>query len=66
MPTSDNEARKIQEIINDFLTPEQAKEITKRLDEEVAQNTDNDSLKVSLTMLRKLYEQTIFDKIRLE
>ena len=56
MPTSDNETRKIQEIINDFLTPEQAKEITKRLDEEVAQNTDNDSLKVSLIMLRKLYE----------
>ena len=56
MPTSDNEARKIQEIINDFLTPEQAKEITKRLDEEVAQNTDNDSLKVSLSMLRRLYE----------
>ena len=56
MPTSDNEARKIQEIINDFLTPEQAKEITKRLDEEVAQNTDNDSLKVILIMLRKLYE----------
>ena len=56
MPTSDNEARKIQEIINDFLTPEQAREITKRLDEEVAQNTDNDSLKVSLIMLRKLYE----------
>ena len=56
MQTSDNEASKIQEIINDFLTPEQAKEITKRLDEEVAQNTDNDSLKVSLIMLRKLYE----------
>ena len=56
MPTSDNEARKIQEIINDFLTPEQAKEITKRLDEEGAPNTDNDSLKVSLIMLRKLYE----------
>ena len=56
MPTSDSEARKIQEIINDFLTPEQAKEITKRLDEEVAQNTENDSLKVSLVMLRKLYE----------
>ena len=48
MPTSDNEARKIQEIINDFLTPEQARE--------VAQKTDNDSLKVSLIMLRRLYE----------
>ena len=56
MPTSDNEARKIQEIIDDFLTSNQAREITQRLDEEVGQNTDNQSLKVSLTMLRKLYE----------
>tara|TARA_R110000824_G_scaffold381951_1_gene574991 strand:- start:488 stop:697 length:210 start_codon:yes stop_codon:yes gene_type:complete len=56
MPTSDNEARKIQEIIDDFLTSNQAREITQRLDEEVGQNTDNQSLKVSLIMLRKLYE----------
>tara|TARA_Y100000310_G_scaffold291176_1_gene318941 strand:- start:361 stop:531 length:171 start_codon:yes stop_codon:yes gene_type:complete len=55
MPTSDSEARKIQEIINDFLTKDQAKEITRRLDEEVASNTDNDSLRVSLKMLRSLY-----------
>lgn len=57
MPTSVNEARKIQEIINDFLTPEQAREVTRRLDEEVGKNTDNDSLKVSLSMLRGLYER---------
>jgi len=56
MPTSDSEARKIQEIIDDFLTSNQAREITQRLDQEVGQNTDNQSLKVSLTMLRKLYE----------
>ena len=56
MPTSDNEARNIQEILNDFLTIDQAKEITTRLDEEVGKNTDNDSLKVSLSMLRRLYE----------
>ena len=55
MPTSSDEARKIQQIINDYLTPDQAKEITKRLDEEVGQKTDNDSLKVSLQMLRDLY-----------
>ena len=55
MPTSDSEAKKIQEIINDFLTKDQAKEITRRLDEEVASNTDNDSLRVSLKMLRSLY-----------
>ena len=56
MPTSDNEARKIQEIIDDFLTSNQAREITQRLDKEVGQNTDNQSLRDSLTMLRKLYE----------
>tara|TARA_R100000656_G_C3902645_1_gene119147 strand:+ start:88 stop:261 length:174 start_codon:yes stop_codon:yes gene_type:complete len=55
MPTSDREARKIQEIINDFLTVDQAKEITKRLVEEVGDKTDNDSLRDSLNMLRRLY-----------
>tara|TARA_Y100001951_G_C11106135_1_gene164815 strand:+ start:146 stop:403 length:258 start_codon:yes stop_codon:yes gene_type:complete len=56
MPTSINEAKKIQEIINDYLTVEQAVEITERLDIEVGQKTENDSLKVSLKMLRGLYE----------
>ena len=56
MPTSDNEAKNIQEIMNDFLTKEEAREITIRLDEEVGKNTNNDSLKVSLSMLRRLYE----------
>lgn len=55
MPTSDREARKIQEIINDFLTVDQAKEITKRLVEEVGDKTDNGSLRDSLNMLRGLY-----------
>ena len=56
MPTSDSEAKKIKGIIDEFLTSEQAREITKRLDEEVGKNTDNDSLKVSLEMLRRMYE----------
>ena len=56
MPTSENEARKIQEIVNDFLTTDEAKELTARLDEEVGKKTDNDSLKDSLSMLRRLYE----------
>jgi len=55
MPTSDREARKIQEIINDFLTVDEAKEITRRLVEEVGDKTDNDSLRDSLNMLRRLY-----------
>ena len=57
MPTSQGEAAKICEIIDDFLTVEDAKEITARLDEEVGQETDNDSLRVSLAMLRQLYEE---------
>ena len=56
MPTSKEEATKIYEIINDFLTLQEAKAVTARLDEEVGRNTDNDSLKESLTMLRQLYE----------
>ena len=56
MPTSAGEARKIQEIINDYLTPEQAKDITQRLHEEVGEKTGNDSLRVSLMMLKDLYK----------
>jgi hypothetical protein len=56
MPTSYDEAKKIQEIMNDFLTVDQAKEITRRLDKEVGEKTDNNSLKASLNMLKTLYE----------
>ena len=56
MPTSNEEAVSIVRIMNDFLSPEDAKTITRRLDEEVGQKSDNDSLKVSLGMLRALYE----------
>ena len=56
MPTSNEEARRMVRIMDDFLSPEDAKAITRRLVEEVGQKSDNDSLKVSLGMLRALYE----------
>jgi hypothetical protein len=56
MPTSNDEARNIVRIMNEYLTPQDAQDITRRLDEEVGQKSDNDSLKVSLQMLRALYE----------
>ena len=56
MPTSQKEAVRIQEIINDYLDESEAREIAVRLDEEIGQHTSNDSLKVSLAMLRKLYD----------
>ena len=57
MPTSNDEAKNIVSIMNEYLTPEDAQSITRRLDEEVGRKSDNDSLKVSLQMLRALYEE---------
>ena len=57
MPTSNDEARSIVRIMNEYLTPQDAKNITRRLDEEVGQKSDNDSLKISLEKLRSLYEE---------
>ena len=56
MPTSNDEAKKIVSIMNEYLSDSDAQSITRRLDEEVGQASDNDSLKVSLQMLRALYE----------
>ena len=56
MPTSNEEAQQIVQIMNDYLTVEDAKAITERLDREVGTKTDNDSLKVSLGMLKTLYQ----------
>ena len=56
MPTSNDEAKKIVSIMNEYLSDSDAQSITRRLVEEVGQASDNDSLKVSLQMLRALYE----------
>jgi hypothetical protein len=56
MPTSPDEAIKIYSIINDYMEPLAARELTERLDNEVGQLSDNESLRESLEMLRKLYE----------
>ena len=56
MPTSNDEAKKIGSIMNEYLSDSDAQSITRRLDEEGGQASDNDSLKVSLQMLRALYE----------
>ena len=56
MPTSVEEANSIMEIMDDFLDADDARELTARLEHEVGQGTDNDSLKVSLEMLKELYK----------
>ena len=55
MPTSVSEAMSICEILSEFLSLEDAREVTNRLHEEVGQITSNQSLQVSLKMLRDLY-----------
>jgi len=56
MPTSVEEANGIMEIMDDFLDADDARELTARLEHEIGQHTDNDSLKVSLGMLKELYK----------
>ena len=57
MPTSQQEAFSIVEILDEYLDEEQARELTARLEQEIGQKTDNDSLKVSLEMLKALYSK---------
>ena len=57
MPTTKEEALKITEIFDEYLTPEEAQEITNRLHNEIGENSTNTSLKVSLEMLRALYHK---------
>ena len=56
MPTNNDEARQIVGIINEFVDEETAKAITARLYEQVGRHTENESLAVSLEMLKALYE----------
>jgi len=55
MPTNINEALHISQIINEYIGPKVASELTGRLYEEVGKTTDNESLRISLQMLRDLY-----------
>ncbi len=57
MPTSNTEALNIVEILDEYLDEEQARELTARLEQEIGRKTENDSLKVSLEMLKALYER---------
>ena len=58
MPTTNQEAQAIVEIVDQYIEPEQARELMARLNEEVGSGTDNSSLKVSLEMLDALYAST--------
>ncbi len=57
MPTNNDEAARICAIINEFIDVATAKKITSKLYEEVGKSTDNESLSISLKMLKMLYDQ---------
>jgi hypothetical protein len=56
MPTSNNEAENIVKISQEYIPMDKMKELFVRLDEEVGAFSNNDSLKVSLKMMRSLVE----------
>jgi uncharacterized ferredoxin-like protein len=55
MPITNLEARTIKDIVNSYITEDDAKEMFAELIEEVADITDNDSVKQSILMLGQLY-----------
>lgn len=56
MPTTVNEAERIVQISLEYLPLDDMKELFVRLDDEVGEHSTNDSLKVSLKMMRQLVE----------
>jgi hypothetical protein len=55
MPTSNQEAQAIVEIVDEYLEQDKARELMARLNKNVGSATDNSSLKISLQMLDALY-----------
>jgi uncharacterized ferredoxin-like protein len=55
MPITNLEAWTIKDIVNSYITEEDSKEMFAELIEEVADITDNDSVKQSILMLGQLY-----------
>tara|TARA_R110002051_G_scaffold315624_1_gene394155 strand:- start:274 stop:498 length:225 start_codon:yes stop_codon:yes gene_type:complete len=58
MPITNKEARNIKDIVNSYIDEEQAREMFKELVEEIAETTDNDSVKQSMLMLHSLYSSS--------
>ena len=59
MPITNKEAREIKEIVSYYLTPKEAKEMFGELVEDVADVTENDSVKQSILMLNRLYSNDV-------
>lgn len=54
MPTTVDEATRITQLVLEYLSADKAAELSRRLDEEIGKQTDNESLQITLQMLRQL------------
>lgn len=57
MPITNKEASTIRKIVDSYINKNEAKQMFDELVEEVADTTDNDSVKQSILMLSSLYER---------
>jgi len=57
MPITNREARNIKDIVNSYITEYNARQMFTELVLEVADTTDNDSVKQSILMLNSLYQK---------
>ena len=55
MPTTNAEALQIAKIVSEYISAEVARELFKRLDEEVGAHSANESLRHTLAMLRLMH-----------
>ena len=55
MPTTNEEALQIAKTVSVYISEEVARELFKRLDEEVGAHSSNESLRSSLAMLRLMH-----------
>lgn len=56
MPTTQEEARKINQVVNRYIEPEKMRSLISEMFDEVGLATQNYSLRTSLLMLRQLYQ----------
>ena len=64
MPITNREARNIKDIVNSYITEYNARQMFTELVSEVADTTDNDSVKQSILMLNSLYQKKNSETVR--
>ena len=64
MPTKITEAKQIYDIVNDYVGMRSARDLSKRLVKEIAEQTENESLAESIRMLYDMYHSNLPHEIQ--